>query len=245
MKGSRSIKTTNEIDKIIEVCEFLLNNRLLKRNESSIYAMRALYQSTSSSLLKLRSKILLNRDPEDFSFPEYKELIQEYSDLVNHLSEEPKFQSFFEANPFFLNLQVVKTLGKKSFGGELIPDYVLELSDKSILVVEIEKPAFKLYNRDGDPTHELGHAEEQIRGYISWATKNNSFLREHGIENLNPDKIMGLVIIGANLSETEQNKLDARNKSQRSDFIVKTFSDICRENQAFLSNLAAKMRKQQ
>lgn len=230
------LSNTENIDSLVQTAEFLLNNRLLKKNESSIYGMKALYQNANSPLLKVRSKILVARHPEDLSFAEYHARITELSDLINRLAEEPEFQSFFEKNPFFLNPYALKAIAKKSLGGELFPDFVIELYNQSTLIIEIEKPATKLYTKKGNPTGKLGQAEQQVRDYLSWALKENQFLRGHGIENISPEKTTGILIIGSKLNPSEIQKLHERNHTT-ANFKIKTFSDVLSENEVILANL--------
>lgn len=94
-----------------------------------------------------------------------------------------------------------------------------------------------MYNKKGDPTQELVHAEQQLRDYLSWAIKDNVFLREHGIENISPNRTTGLLIIGLEVTDLEIKKLNERNKTSRATFIIKTFEDVLRENEVILDNL--------
>jgi hypothetical protein len=240
-----AMKVIENIDKLIVATEFLLSNRLLKKNEMTIFGVKTLYEASKSPLIVAKSKLFTVKQPENYLFYEFKQLIDEYSDLLQNLAEEPEFQSFFERNPFFLNPQYLKCMPKKPFGGELFPDFVLELYDKTTLIIEIEKPSVKLYTTKGDPTKELSHAEQQLRDYLRWAIKENSYLREHGIENISTDKTTGILVIGSKISELEVSKLDERNKTQKTSFVVKTFYDVLEENTAILENLKKMSHKDQ
>jgi hypothetical protein len=232
-----TLKAIESADSLIGGAEFLLNNRLLKKNELTIFGIKTLYEASKSPLFIARSNLFTVKQPENYLFYEYQQLIDEYANLVETHAEEPLLQAFFERNPFFLSPQFLKCLPKKSFGGELYPDFVLELYDKTTLVIEIEKPAVKLYTSKGDPTKQLSHAEQQLRDYLRWAIKENCFLREHGIENISTDKTTGLLVIGSKISDDELSKLSERNKTQQTSFIIKTFSEILKENIAILENL--------
>lgn len=178
---------------------------------------------------------------QQVTLPEYQRKLTEYGGLLNRKAEEKDFQTFFEVNPIFLSPNVVKFLPKKSFGGELIPDLILLLNSDMYLIVELEKPGVPLYNKKGDPTKELTHAEEQVRGYIRWALENAEFLKNRGLENISAHNTTGLVVIGSELTEAERKKLSTLNNSVRSMYIVKTFSDILEENKAILKTLTAQI----
>lgn|GEM_PF-2845679 len=230
-----SFRSDEEIDDAVRICEFLLDNGIIKRNKSSIRGLRILYKNAHSPELRAKEDITIVPE-QQANLVEYQKKIDEYQSLISEKVEEPKFQSFFERNPTFLNWQVVRFLSKKSFGGEQFPDLILVLSERSYVIVELEKPAAKLYTKKGDPTQELSHAEEQVREYLHWAIEEKEFLRKRGLENLSADNTTGLLVIGSDLTQKERRKLDTRNNSLRSMFIIKTFSDILEENEATLKN---------
>lgn len=227
--------STDEIEKVAIICEFLLDIGFIERNETSIQGLHILYKYSSSEL-KLREKVEIvpERRP---TLTEFQKRIDEYRKLIKDTAEEPKFQAFFEKNPMFLNWQVTKFLAEKSFGGEQFPDLILFLKNRSYVIVELEKPGVKLYTKRGDPSQELSHAEEQVRGYIRWAIEDKQFLRKRGLENLTADNTTGLLIIGSYLTQEERKKLDTHNNSVRSMYTIKTFSDVLEDNEAFLKNL--------
>ena len=167
----------------------------------------------------------------------YKVKIEEYRQLVVKRAEEPEFQKFFQENPVFLEPHFTKVFPKKSLGGEGFPDFILLLKDGSYVIVEIEKPALKLYNKQGDPKSELTHAEEQIRGYLRWAIEEKEYLRKRGLENLTAENTTGLVVIGAGLTKSEKLKLDAHNDMVRGKYKIKTFDRVLEENESILGNL--------
>jgi hypothetical protein len=167
----------------------------------------------------------------------YEARIELLHALIKAIAEENKFQQFFEENPDFLNRQVSSVISKKSFGGEQFPDLILVLSNGNYVVVELEKPAFRLFTVAGDPTKELSHAEQQVRGYLAWANEDKEFLRKRGLEKLSAENTTGLVIIGAIVSNLEKRKLESLNDTIRSSYVVKTFRDVLEENEACLQNL--------
>lgn len=237
-----SLRSHEEIDGAVRICELLLDNGIIKRNKSSIRGLHILYKNAHSPELRAKEDITIVLEQQT-NLVEYQKKIDDYQSLISEKAEEPKFQSFFETNPTFLNWQVVRFLSKKSFGGEQFPDLILVLRNRNYVIVELEKPAVKLYTKKGDPTQELSHAEEQVREYLHWAIEEKEFLRKRGLENLSADNTTGLLVIGSDLTQEERRKLDTRNNSLRSMFIIKTFSEILEQNEATLENLGTMPKK--
>ncbi|MCJ7424614.1 DUF4263 domain-containing protein [Candidatus Bathyarchaeota archaeon] len=178
--------------------------------------------------------------PKSKGMVEYQDRIDEYRALLNREAEEPEFQAFFERNPVFLNPHVAQVFPKKPLGGEKIPDFVLALNDKHYILVEIEKPSVRLYNKMGDPTAELTHAEEQVRGYLRWALEDKEYLRKRGLEDLTAHNTTGLLVVGSDLTKEERQKLDTHDNAVRGMFTIKTFSDVLVENEGILKNVRGK-----
>lgn len=190
---------------------------------------------TTAEIIKKNEAELLQKQQTNLT--EYQKRIEEYRELVNKKADEPLFQDFFERNPVFLSPLVAEVFPKKSLGGEKYPDFVLVLNNKNNILVEIEKPNVSLYNRKGDPTAELTHGEEQVRGYLRLAIEEKEWLRKRDLKNLTADNTRGMLVIGSDLTDEEQKKLDTHNNATRGMYSIKTFSDVLRENEAILKNL--------
>jgi len=252
IKSRKSLKNIPLDD--IEYIETYFNN-----NYRIIYAMLSLLSNIKELELKKlqiegKIDIITNRyggatvdiefneirtykDINNYSY--FQTIIKEYENLLQNNAEELEFQIFFEKNPNFLDGKVIQCYSKKSFGGEEIPDFVLMLNDKSYLIVEIEKPNLKLFNQKGDPSFELTHAQQQIRGYISWAIEEKEYLRKRGLENMSESNIYGLLVIGdsTKLNKNEINKLEIINAEVKNKYCIKTFDNILKSNEAILKNI--------
>jgi hypothetical protein len=189
----------------------------------------------TAEIIKKNETELLKKQQTNLT--EYEKRIEKYRELVEKKAEEPIFQDFFEKNPVFLDPLVTEVFPKKSLGGEKYPDFVLVLNNKNNILVEIEKPNVSLYNKKGDPTAELTHGEEQVRGYLRLAIEEKEWLRKRGLENLTADNTRGMLVIGSDLTEDERKKLDTHNNTIRGMYLIKTFSDVLHENEAILRNL--------
>jgi ppGpp synthetase/RelA/SpoT-type nucleotidyltranferase len=168
----------------------------------------------------------------------HQSVIEIYKSLMSASAEESKFQGFFEKYPGLLDPRVTRAFPRKSFAGENVPDFVLSLNDEGYILVELEKPSVRLYTKRGDPTAQLSHSEEQIRGYLKWAKEEKEFLRKRGLKNLNVENTTGLVVIGANLTLNEKHKLESHNANVRTGYTIKTFDRILEEYQFILANFA-------
>lgn len=92
--------------------------------------------------------------------------LQEYQDLIETFSDdEPRFQTFFEANPQFLDPMAVEVWPEPNLFGSRKPDFVVKRSDGSYLVVEIECPSKAIITRAGQPSADVTHAEHQATDY--------------------------------------------------------------------------------
>lgn len=170
---------------------------------------------------------------------EYEEKVEEYRGLLGKSAKETEFQKFFKNNPVFLEQKVKTSIPKASLGGEDYPDFFMVLHDSSHLIVEIEKPAVKLFTRRGDPTAEFTHAQQQIRNYLQWAVEDKEYLRKRGFPNLTANNVRGLLVIGrtSDLNAKELAKLEGLNAEVRGKYEIKTFDRILEENEAWLKNL--------
>lgn len=170
---------------------------------------------------------------------EYEKKVVEYRGLLDKSAEEPEFQKFFENNSVFLESKVRTSIPKASLGGEGYPDFFMILHDSSHLIVEIEKPAVKLFTEMGDPKAEFTHAQQQIRNYLKWAIEDKEYLRKRGFPNLTANNVRGLLVIGrsSDLDAKELTKLEDLNAEVRGKYEIKTFDRILEENEAWLKNL--------
>lgn len=236
------VQQSSSVDGLVRakvLCNFLVKWLTKAENE---YTDRNLEKSIEmqkkfNSRLKMVLNSLSNAKSQVVYETKYEARIGILRELIKTSQEEPKFQEFFENNPDFLNRQMTEVIPQKSFGGEQIPDLILVLQNENYIIVELEKPAFKLFTRKGDPTKELSHAQQQIRGYLAWAKEDKDFLRRRGLENLSAENTTGLVLIGATLSRDEKKKLESLNDTIRSSYVVKTFREVLEENEVCLQNL--------
>lgn len=166
----------------------------------------------------------------------YQRKIEELESLLDKEIGEEKFQSFFEENPKLLNVLTKRAMPKKSFGGEDYPDFVLHLHNNAYVLVELEKPAARLFTKKDDPASDLTHAQKQMRDYLAWVGNNPSFLRERGCEDISYNNTTGLVVIGRSKvwTKDEFKELEKLNNEVKGAYVIKTYDILIGENKAIL-----------
>lgn len=170
----------------------------------------------------------------------YAKTVGEYDCLIHEEEvSEGKVHEFFEVHPNLLDPRIVKLDSKKSFGGEKFPDFIITLSIEKYVLVEIEKPSDSIYKKNGDPSLEFNHAEQQIRDYLQWANEEKDWLRKRGLPKMSTANMKGLVVIGlrSNMSPEERERFEQHNFSVRATHEIRTFDDILMEHRQLVKNL--------
>ena len=139
--------------------------------------------------------------------------IKEYDLLISSGSDEPKFQTFFEENPQFLDPNVIQIWPKPNLGGKYIPDFIIRRSDDSYVVVEIETPSKGIITKSGQLFAVATQAEQQVIDYRTYLMERIRDARKHFPNFHEPE---GLVVIGQEklLSEKQLNSLQAINRTR-------------------------------
>ena len=104
-------------------------------------------------------------------------------------------------------------------------DYALERVSGLIDLVEIEASTHRLFNKRGDPTKDLVHAEQQVLDWLDWLERNHSYARENLPGLMRP---RGYVLIARSkgLTEEEQRTLSRRNTIFGETLQVLTYDDV-------------------
>jgi hypothetical protein len=71
---------------------------------------------------------------------------------------------------------------KLSLGGHVITDFAFVREDSGGLrwhFIEIERPAYRLFNNRGDPTAEFNHGMTQLRNFRIWFRENLDYVRKY------------------------------------------------------------------
>lgn len=194
-KGAHSVRAVVQPFEIIEVLEQLNAERL----------------STS------RAKTLILR--VDAAISELS-LLLERSERNEH-----DLQRCLTANAILFGTRCRRVIPKHSLGSEYEIDYVLELTDGGMDVMEIEASTHSLYTKKGNPTAILTHAEQQVYDWLFWLEENSAYARTK-LPNLHRPR--GIVVIGrrSSLSTKDAERLNWRNRSLDNRIKIFTFDDL-------------------
>ena len=82
-----------------------------------------------------------------------------------------------------------------------------------------------MFNKSGDPTSHLVHAEQQVLDWLSWITKYGFYAEGNLPGLMNP---VGFVVMGRrqDLNETTKLKLKQRNTVFRGQLCILTYDDL-------------------
>lgn len=130
--------------------------------------------------------------------------------LTTQKRNENAVQRCLTANPLLFGPEYLRVIPKHRLGAEFEMDYALEKHSGLVDLVEIESSSLPLFNKKGDPSSHLVHAEQQVIDWLNWIESNNPYARR-GLPGIaNP---MGFVVIGRSesLSEADIERLRRRN----------------------------------
>lgn len=149
---------------------------------------------------------------------------------------ENSIQSFLTRNPIFFGLEYTDIKPKHCLGSEYEMDYALKKINGTYDLVEIEASNLKLYNKKGDPTAYLVHAEQQVHDWLLWINES------HGYADRNLPGIVepkGFVVIGRTESLTmeQKKKLLQRNRINSGKIEILTYDDLLLRAQTILNYL--------
>jgi len=140
---------------------------------------------------------------------------------------EAVLQTCLSRHPLLFGADYREVRSKHRLGAEYELDYALIRQNGSVDLVEIERTSAPLYNRRGDPSGKLVHAEQQVLDWLSWISDNPRYAAEHlpGI-----GQRMGYVVIGRDsaLDDAARVKLRWRNHFFRGTPEILTFDDLLR-----------------
>lgn len=154
------------------------------------------------------------------------EAIQKLENILEQeVRNENDIQKCISEYPILFGTEYVEVMPKHKLGSEYETDYVLKRNNGLYDVIELEASTHKLYTKDGNPTSNLTHAEQQIYDWLEWIEHNNSYARETLKEFYTPT---GYIIIGRSkdLSEKDRVRLRRRNIILKNSLLILTYDDL-------------------
>ncbi|MCY7346665.1 MAG: DUF4263 domain-containing protein [Pyrinomonadaceae bacterium] len=162
------------------------------------------------------------------------EVIIKLKDIVcSEERNENKIQSFLTENPVLLGTEYKRVIPKHLLGAEYEMDYALERYDGIYDLIEIESSNLKLFTKQGNPTKELVHAEQQVLDWQQWVEEKNFYAQEK-LKGISSPK--GFIIIGRYESENDKKKLKRRNATFNGIQIL-TYNDLIEKAKTLLSKI--------
>ena len=138
--------------------------------------------------------------------------IGEYEDLIkNYPKNENVLQDFLEQNPLFIDPLALRVWPKPDLHGKKEPDFVVQRSDNSYLVVEIEIPAKQIVTKQNQLSAATTHAITQVLDYHSFLMERFSETSITFPHFSNPEC---LVVIGKESILTEDQKLALQRENE-------------------------------
>jgi hypothetical protein len=133
--------------------------------------------------------------------------------LYDHADDEAEFQTFLETYPQLLDPLAMTIWPQPDLFGFKEPDFVIQRTDGTYLVVEIERPSKKLLTATGQLSNPASHAELQALEYKQHLMEKIADVRIHFPEFKEPDC---LVVVGLerDLSSKQRASLHMINRSR-------------------------------
>lgn len=158
-----------------------------------------------------------------------------FRNLLDKATKEHEIQKYLERYPELL-VNVVGgghgrwVLPQKKLGAEFATDFIVGERHSfgyDWLLIELEGPKHKMFNRNGDPTARLTHAIRQIQDWRSWLKQNYDYATrlksEKGLGLVNIDSnTPGLILIGR--EEMQNVESNALRRQMCSDLRIKIHS---------------------
>jgi|SRR5690625_2002571 len=219
------------LDENDELKTFNLTNFLIPNFEEEFdFQNNPLPRIYSFSEVNIYKNKLLEKlkqlDNAQYVINNLKEAINKLSLLLNDsVRNENSLQEILTNYPILFGTEYIEVLDKHSFGSEYEADYVLKRYNGLYDVVEIEASTLNIYTKQGNPSSQLVHAEQQIMDWLEWIEHNSSYAREK-IKKLYSPK--GYVVIGRSNTLTANNieKLRRRNLVFRDKIEIITYDDL-------------------
>jgi hypothetical protein len=161
--------------------------------------------------------------------------IEEFKDLLTQNPPEEDIQVFLSNHPIILSPTAFKIFPKHRLGSEYVTDFVIHQADGEYILVEIEAASHMLFNKNGDPSALLSHAQRQVEDWREWVNENLAYARNSLPGIIEPDC---WVIIGRDISFSNRDRKALRRKNKElSHITIMTFDDLFRKVQRHLENL--------
>ncbi|NUM40215.1 MAG: DUF4263 domain-containing protein [Leptospiraceae bacterium] len=163
-------------------------------------------------------------------------VLEKYYEIIKYYpGDETKFHLFFIMYPQFLDPMALKVWSKPDLHGRWTPDFVVQRSDDSYLVVEIENPHKQILTRRNQLSASVSQAVRQVLDYKDYLNLKIDDAKKTFNNFSEPDC---LVVIGleSTLSNEQCNILFSENRHRHKLRIV-GFDYLARRVEAIRNNV--------
>ncbi|MGE5620993.1 MAG: Shedu anti-phage system protein SduA domain-containing protein [archaeon] len=133
-------------------------------------------------------------------------VIEAFANKIDKNLLEEEYHKYFATHPVLIDPLAQEVLSKKKLGVEFITDFVLRRLDNEYILVEIEKPQSRIFNKQNDFSFEFVHSLGQVLDFQEWVETHAEYARSL-LPGISSPK--GILIIGrrSELSPTQETKL--------------------------------------
>jgi len=163
--------------------------------------------------------------------------IAELESLLDGAAErEEDLQRCLARHPTLFGVEYARVDPKFRLGGDFEMDFALLHSSGLVDLVEIEASTHPVFNRRGDPSAALVHAEQQVLDWLAWLDQYGELTRRDLPEVQRP---VGYVVIGRDerLSEQSRRKLTQRSAVMGASLQVMTWDGLLARAKNLLRHL--------
>ncbi len=148
-----------------------------------------------------------------------KEVLDDFRELLDKADKESDIQKYLELHPEIL-VNVVGgghgrwVIPQKQLGAEFTTDFIVGEKHSvgyEWLLIELENPKKKMFNKNGDPSSDLNHAIRQIQDWRAWLGRNHDYATRSraekglGLKDIHQNT-PGLILIGREDMHVETDK---------------------------------------
>jgi len=164
-----------------------------------------------------------------------KKNLNEFAQLIDAYKKEEEYQIFLKNNPTFINPLSYQVIDKQKLGDDLITDFVIKTLENNYILVEIEKPQDRIFNKKNDFSAPFVHAYGQVLDFISWVDGNIAYAQTK-LPNISAPN--GVLIMGRStfLTIAQRKKLEYFN-SNSTRIKIYTYDDILQNATCLYRNL--------
>lgn len=151
-------------------------------------------------------------------------------------ANEADLQQCLTRHPILFGTEYSRLVPEFRLGGDYRMDFALVRSSGLADLVEIEASTHSVFNRRGDPSAALVHAEQQVLNWLGWLDRFGELARRDLPEIQRP---VGYVVIGRENQWTDhdRHRLEQRNLILGSALQVMTWDGLLRRAQILLRHL--------